>query len=378
MIRPFLVFATCTILVGCGDPLADVDRLSSVDLADDVASVGALQAPESAEETRGLLSGLFGRRNAPAAISTDIAFEAAPAKDGDVAPAVETALVTAPVRERRGLFGFMRAKAGSAPAMPMIEASAPLPDAPSDGLIEQAVAVAPDKALDVTQGAPEASARSRRGLFGLLAGARAKDQSQTAGAAGVQTASLGPVQAPARNNDKPSLFAKPQRAHKGPDAQIVPFGTTLPAGAVARVCDLPNGRLGKEVGKFPERGRGYKMFDSNSGASGARPFYVTGFDDGCARTFTAALALFGSPTMHEQLRYGLPSTVQPYSTTDKAYEGIKQSICGVARKKACGAKIGLLEKDTAFISIYDRIGSNSKWSNLLLHKGWLLAADRKG
>jgi hypothetical protein len=82
--------------------------------------------------------------------------------------------------------------------------------------------------------------------------------------------------------------------------------------------------------------------------------------------------------MHEQLRYGLPSKVQPYSTTDKAYEGIKRSVCGVGKKKACGAKIKTLEKNTVFISIYDRIGSNAQWSNVLLHKGWVLATDRKG
>ena len=71
---------------------------------------------------------------------------------------------------------------------------------------------------------------------------------------------------------------------------------------------------------------------------------MTWSDDNYARTFTAALALFGSPTMHEQLRYGLPSKVQPYSLTDKAYEGIKRSVCGVGKNNACGAKINKLKK----------------------------------
>jgi hypothetical protein len=91
-----------------------------------------------------------------------------------------------------------------------------------------------------------------------------------------------------------------------------------------------------------------------------------------------ALALFGSPTMHEQLRYGLPSKVQPYSLTDQAYEGIKRSVCGASKNKPCGEKITKLEKNTVFISMYDRIGSNASWSNILIHDGWVLAADRKG
>jgi hypothetical protein len=242
---------------------------------------------------------------------------------------------------------------------------------------ESVVTVETTKVVALTNSAPAAQAKPRKGLFGLLAGARAKEQG-SAQETNVQTASLGPVVAPKNANKKASAFAKQSRKHKGPDSQVVPFGSSLPSGMVARVCDLPKGRLGKEVGRFPKRGRGYKMFDSKSGSAGVRPFYVTGFDDGCARTFTAALALFGSPTMHEQLRYGLPSSVQPYSTTDKAYEGIKRAVCGVGKKKACGPKIKVLEKNTVFISIYDRLGSNAQWTNVLLHKGWVLAADRKG
>lgn len=375
MTRLFTLLATCALLAACGDPLAKVDKLSSVDLADDAVSVGALPDPASEAAGAGLFSGLFSRRQAaapaPVPSSTDAAITAALSEVS--AEQVAAAPPAAP--RRRGLLGFMRGKDAPQPALEVEQLTAAAPQ----GEVEQALPVEAEKTAAVIENAPAAVAKPRKGLFGLLAGARAKDKDQAADeAATVRTASLGPVAQSPERESKPALFGKNNRAHKGPDTQIVPFGTTLPAGAVARVCDLPSGRLGKEVGKYPERGRGYKIFDSNSGGSGPRPFYVTGFGDGCARTFTAALALFGSPSMHEQLRYGLPGSVQPYSTTDKAYEGIKQSICGVPRKKACGAEIGLLEKDTAFISIYDRIGSNSKWSNLLLHKGWVLAADRKG
>ena len=365
--------------MACGDPLAKVDKLSSVDLADDAVTVGALSDPAQAAP-KGVFKGLFGPRKAPAlAVATDVS-TAASATDGAVSAALSDAgaLTPAPTPapQKRGLFGLLRAKEDTQPAVAVQERVANASTAEAASLT-----VEPKKVAAVIEDAPDAQAKPRKGLFGLLAGARAKER-DVAEEPTVRTASLGPVPTSKPDDKKQSVFgnraAKNTANHKGPDVQVVPFGTTLPSGVVARVCDLPSGRLGKEVGKFPERGRGYKIFDSKPGGAGPRPFYVTGFDDKCARTFTAALALFGSPTMHEQLRYGLPSKVQPYSTTDKAYEGIKRSVCGVGKKKPCGAKIKQLEKDTAFISIYDRIGSNSKWSNVLLHKGWVLAADRKG
>jgi hypothetical protein len=69
--------------------------------------------------------------------------------------------------------------------------------------------------------------------------------------------------------------------------------------------------------------------------------------------------------------------VQPYSDTDKAYETLKSRICKVPRRKPCGSRIGRLEKDTVFVSVYERFGSNAHWKNLLLHDGAVLALDRK-
>jgi hypothetical protein len=379
----FSLIAACALLAACGDPLAKVDKLSSVELAEDVGIVGALPDPAEKARQGGLFSGLFGRdakvEDPQFQSSTDAAVNAAlgsvTAPTNDLAPAVtDVAPVIAP--KKRGLFGFLRAKDEgqtlNAVASQPTSATAPA----KVETIEAALAVEPEQRAVLTDAAPVGEEKPRRGLFGLLAGARAKVSTITSDT-NVRTASIGPVNS-ANTQSKQSIFRSNKRAHKGPDVQIVPFGTSLAPGVVARVCDLPTGRLGKEIEKFPARGRGYKMFDSKPTSGGKRPFYVTGFDDRCARTFTAALAMFGSPTMHEQLRYGLPSKVQPYSTTDKAYEGIKRSVCGVGKKKACGAKINTLEKNTVFISIYDRIGSNAQWSNVLLHKGWVLATDRKG
>ncbi len=152
----------------------------------------------------------------------------------------------------------------------------------------------------------------------------------------------------------------------------------LPYGKIARVCDMPKRALGKKVAQHPEKRRRYVLHDSDPGNTAPHTFYLTGFDDGCARQFTASVAIFGSVGMHEQLRYGLPADVQPYSDTDKAYEKLKSRVCGVRRKKPCGSKIGRLENDTVFLSIYENFGGNQRWSNLLLHSGRVLAQDIKG
>ncbi|WP_306115764.1 MULTISPECIES: hypothetical protein [unclassified Roseovarius] len=170
-----------------------------------------------------------------------------------------------------------------------------------------------------------------------------------------------------------SLFSTSEKA----PTSDVSAGTTLPYGEVARICDLPRAKMGKKVAQFPERRPRHRLYDSDPGNTAPHTFYLTGFADGCARQFTASLALFGSVGMHEQLRYGLPAEVQPYSKTDKSYEKLKSQVCGVPRKKPCGRKIDRLESNTVFLSIYESFGDNERWSNLLLHDGRLLAQDTK-
>ncbi|MCM2563650.1 hypothetical protein M8756_15960 [Lutimaribacter sp. EGI FJ00015] len=162
-----------------------------------------------------------------------------------------------------------------------------------------------------------------------------------------------------------------------PDAQVVSPGTAVPYGTVARVCDMPRRDMGQKVADYPERRAQYTLYDSAPGGTGPRAFYMTGFPDGCARQFTAALAMFGSPRMHEQLRYGAPADSLPYSDTDKAYERIKRRVCGVGRNKPCGARISRLERDTAFVTIYERFGENARWATMLVHGGAVVAADLK-
>lgn len=377
--KSLTLIAACALLSACGDPLANVDKLSSVELADDAELVSALPDATRTASSGGLFAGLFSRDPKPVPVEisqTDAAVSAALGLSDDVAS--DTTLTTASVElpkieaasKPRGIFGFLRAKEATQSVVPVAALTAVA--------VDDIPLVETEKQIALTEAVPVVEPKPRRGLFGLLAGARANEKAED-DVPVVRNASLGAAIPPRQTQRKEPVSKKRNgRKHKGPDVQIVPFGTALPPGLVARVCDLPGGRLGKQVEKFPARGRGYKLIDSNPGSTKTRPFYVTGFDDNCARTFTAALALFGSPTMHEQLRYGLPSKVQPYSTTDKAYEGIKRSVCGVGRKKACGSKIKTLEKNTVFVSIYDRIGSNAQWSNILIHDGWVLASDRKG
>ncbi len=205
-----------------------------------------------------------------------------------------------------------------------------------------------------TQAAETRAAEPGRGLFARLFGG-----GDAAGAAPGGDAAGDGARAPSSG---------------GPDGRDVAFGARLPYGELARVCDAPRRSLGTEI----ERAAGWRLHDSDPGNTRPHTFYVTGFDDGCPRQFTAALALFGAPSMHEQLRYGLPAEVQPYSETDRAYEQLKARVCRVRRNEPCGRRISRLERDTVFVSIYERFGENPVWKNLLLHDGEALALDIKG
>lgn len=157
----------------------------------------------------------------------------------------------------------------------------------------------------------------------------------------------------------------------------VPAGTLLSFGLVKPVCDLPRDKRGAEIAAFPERRASWRLYDSAPGKTAPHPFYVTGFDDGCARTFTAAVAVFGAPEMHELLRYGLPAEVHPYTATDSAYEQIKSRVCRVGRGTPCGKRLSTLEKDTVFVSAYEGFGDNATWLEMLLHDGDVIETEVK-
>lgn len=160
----------------------------------------------------------------------------------------------------------------------------------------------------------------------------------------------------------------------GATAADVAYGTLLPFAVVGRVCEAKSRPKGARVERSEA---GYDLYDSAPGIPEARTFYVTGFADGCPRQFTAALAMFGAPSLHEQLRYGLPSDAYPYSDTDKAYEKVKSAICRVGRRKPCGSRIRTLERNTVFVSTYERSTYNGRWADILIHDGSVLATSLK-
>ncbi|TCS59675.1 hypothetical protein EDD52_12046 [Primorskyibacter sedentarius] len=155
-------------------------------------------------------------------------------------------------------------------------------------------------------------------------------------------------------------------------------GQVLPFGEVGILCGVPDKELGQAIAKHPDNGRGYVLYDSRPGSTAPHSFFVTGFKDRCARQVTGALVLFGSPSMHEQLRYGLPAKSQPVSATDDAYEALKSRICGAARGAPCGSRIDRMENSTVFVTIYGNFTSNPTWLELLLHDGALVAQGMKG
>lgn len=213
-----------------------------------------------------------------------------------------------------------------------------------------------------------AEARPRGGLLGFFKGradaAKARE----------------PDPAPAREGQGGGLLAGLFGGSGGdapepgaPDYRQVGPGTTLPFGEMARLCGTPERALGTRIATYPETGRPrYALYDSAPGSSAPRTLFVTGFGDGCARQVTGALALFGSPELHEELRYGAPSDTIPRTAIDSAYERVKSQVCRVASGKPCGRSMGRLEKDTAFVTIYPAFGSAS-YANMLLHDGEVAA-----
>lgn len=176
--------------------------------------------------------------------------------------------------------------------------------------------------------------------------------------------------APARR----SLFGPRVVAPTGPDAARIAPGTVLPYGQIATVCGLTDADLGSPIGTAS----GYAVRDTVPGTVEPRTHYLTGFPDGCARQFTAALALFGDVGTHEMVRYLPTSADVPYSATDTAYEQIKAEVCRVPVGQPCGAQLDRLARRTVFVTVYQNFGTNPSWANILIHDGAVVAMDIVG
>lgn len=317
-----MLFAA-SLLAGCAtDPLQDVPRLSGADVSD-----SDIQAAIRAEPD-----------------------------EGDVTDAA-----SAP--QSRGFLGRLLGGAADPEPTP----------AEAEADLDEAATAPEDTSATNTTEAP------RGGLLGFLSRA-ARDVQAPAGERTTEVAAI-PSQT---QSDAPTTGIFGNAVANGgpgpddPDYRIVPMGTVLPYGTLARVCDVRDRQLGARVEGYPDKRNTYAIYDSQPGNTAPHAFFVTGFGDGCARQFTAALAMFGSPETHEQLRYGLPSKVQPYSTTDAAYETLKSRICRVGKGKPCGSAMSRLSRDTVFVSVYGTFGSNPVWKTILLHDGTVIETDIRG
>jgi hypothetical protein len=313
MLRSVILVSALFALAACGDPLAGLDRISDVELAREDGAAQVL--PSDAEIER---EGFFGT-------------SAAAGGDGAVIPAQgpEGATAGPEPKTRGGLLGLFRRD--DTPAD--VTDDAPQPTSAEDPAPQADVQIA---ALD-----PEPKEKPRRGgFFGL--GGRATGTDTT---------------------------------RDGPDARDVPYGTVLPYGIVARVCEAKGKSLGQKIEDGPAKG--YALYDTASGSATARTFYITGFSDGCPRQLTAANVLLGAASLYEQLHYGPGGENLAVAETDTAYEKVKRQVCGARNGKPCGAKISKMDRNTFFVSAYDSFGNSNRWTELLVHDGVVLAVAVK-
>lgn len=422
--RYFVIFAMLLGLSACGDPLKGIETIQSDDAAPDEPIAQALS---DASEV-GAEDGFFARVLRPKSQADDLTdtgsaeslLPASDQTDADQSTGVDAALAEANSAEpqepsKGGVLDWLRRSAKNAKeetnesasedvalktaADPLdvatasvdVDISASVPaDVSADVDVVQAENALSDTAEPAEIPVATVEPAKRKGLFGIFK--PVKEAPETVQVASLSSDPVAPESEALQSPDplpsaavepakRRGLFGNAAKSRKsprnGPDARDVEYGEILPYGEVARVCSAQNRPLGRKVDKAPARGRGYSLYDSAPNSEAQRTFYITGFSDGCPRQFTAALALLGAPTLHEQLRYGKPSSEYPYSTTDKAYEKVKSAVCGVGKRKPCGAKIGLLEKNTVFVSTYERFGNNARWADILIHDGAVLAAAIK-
>ncbi|MFK7939814.1 MAG: hypothetical protein AB8B82_10565 [Roseovarius sp.] len=336
-------------MAACSDPIEDIPRLSDQDLPETSASVEVAAAP--VPDNTSLLARLLGDTQPPSVMSEP---EASETPSSAVAEADATGLEDTP-------------PTGADPVEVDIAASSPAP--------EQAGLLALFTHAVTPKQKPAPVSDTSQAVEVALADPDQITETTQASLPATPQAEADPDPAPGTKHKSIFGITKPKPQ---PAVSEIPPGTVLPYGKLARICGVPKRDMGKQVAQFPENRPKHRIYDTAPGSTAPHTFYVTGFDDGCARQFTAALAMFGSVEMHELLRYGLPAEVQPYSDTDKAYETLKSRVCKVPRKKPCGTKISRLGNGTVFISIYERFGSNARWKSLLLHDGEVLAQDIKG
>lgn len=320
------VLLAAVLLAGCGDPLREVARIDEVALPEGPAEEAVLAAREA--DDRPLLARIFaGRRPAPEANDAPEEDAGSPAKaSGGISKAEQDAAAAPRAPKRRGVLGWFTRQSDERTTRTELPGAENI--APGDGEASRA---------------PERTRRAEEeagsGIFG-------------------------------------GLFGKRKAARlTGPEADEVAPGTQLAFGEIAGVCAISHRELGRQVARSGGGKGKYRLHDSAPGSTAMRPFYITGFDDGCPRTVTAALAIFGSASHYEALRESGAKKGRDKGAADKAYDKARRKLCGARIGKDCGAMAGELETETAFLTVYDRFGTARNWRDILLHDGAVLAMD---
>jgi len=247
-------------LGACGDPLVNVERVSEGAVLPEQTAATVLPTQAELAREESVLSELF----------------QTPADGKSAEPPVAENLVATAETERsgKGLFGWLR-----------------------NAAVAEA---APDAIAEVPQGTDDVA------VLDLDAGTGPGD---------TEIAALAPeVIVPGKATGPGATRTRRSRFERSDPGQIaglalrdVPLDAQLPFGEMGRVCDARAKDLGTLVDQAARKGAGYRLYDSAPESDGPRSFYVTGFSDNCPRKFAAALAIFGTPEFHEQLRYGLPA-----------------------------------------------------------------------
>ncbi|WP_166416963.1 hypothetical protein [Cochlodiniinecator piscidefendens] len=326
------------LLSGCFNRAADLPLLSETDVEVD-APTAELAASET--EPPSLFGRLFGRDDVaeeeqdqpvPQNEQTE---DSTPEENADVSEAVEE-----PAR-RGGLFGFFRRNA----APIAIETEA---EAQSETVTEPDVPELQEEVVTETTEDSELSIEPA-------------EPSDAEDAAEVETPRRGLA----------ALFAP--RASMAPNPMDEP-NAGLEFGTVGRVCAVRGAELGQEVDRYPDARRGYRLFDTNPGSLEPRVFHITGFEDGCARRVTGAIALLGSPAVHEAVRYSQAQSTVPYSVVDEAYENVRRATCRARRGLPCpDARMAGLQRSTGFLHLYGHFGQSDRWMEVLLSDGDVVA-----
>ncbi|MBL4812901.1 MAG: hypothetical protein JKX69_11230 [Rhodobacteraceae bacterium] len=364
-------------LSGCGDPLRNIGRLDDVALAGSEAPATAATAPPSEQADA---PGFFQRLFDGTLTEQPVLLPAAAVQSGPLqaAPAGEAAgpNVPAPNGALAGL--FQRLISGGAaplsnPVPEMADAEAvtlPANTAPEDTQPgQEAVAPAPG------QTDPDRASLDRASLD--PASAPPTVQTVTASApqqSGFLARLLNGNQATVPDN---APIAEEAALPLSQEHAVAPQETApdavLPWGEIGRVCALRRRDRGTQQGAVA----GYRLYDTAPELAAPHTMFLTGFADGCARQFTAALALFGDVGTHELVRYETSARTAPITRTDQAYEAIKAPFCRVAEGAPCGARLDALSRNTVFLTLYPAFGG-ALYADILLHDGEIIAVDFAG